>query len=333
VDFTLTDDQELIRDTATRLVASECPPSVLREHMDDRAVAVRMWERLRDFAPLATSGCVERVLFLEPLGYAAVPGPFFATVALFGPLLAAAGDERADAVAAGELTGTVALAGANGIWSPAADESKYFVPDADVVQSIAVVDGDWRVRLLDAATCERTPIETVDSTRRWFVVRGASSAAPTMTVPPDTAERWIDSVHTAAAADLVGTARRLFDMALGYAKERVQFDRPIGSFQAIQHKLADMSLALERATAAVHYAAMAIDAEAAERARVAHTAKAAASAAAKRILKDAIQIHGGIGYTWEHDLHIYLRRATVGATQFGTVEWHHDRIAALLFAR
>ena len=117
---------------------------------------------------------------------------------------------------------------------------------------------------------------------------------------------------------MVGTARRIFDMALAYAKERKQFDVPIGSFQAIQHKLADMSLALERATAAVHYAAMTIDGDDPERGRACHVAKAAAGEAARRILKDGIQIHGGIGYTWEHDLHLYLRRATADEYLLGT---------------
>jgi len=132
------------------------------------------------------------------------------------------------------------------------------------------------------------------------------------------------------AAEMVGTSRRIFEMALTYAKERKQFDVPIGSFQAIQHKLADMSLALERATAAVHYAAMTIDGDDPERARAAHVAKASAGEAARRILKDGIQIHGGIGYTWEHDLHLFLRRATADEYLFGTTGWHLDRLADLL---
>jgi alkylation response protein AidB-like acyl-CoA dehydrogenase len=130
---------------------------------------------------------------------------------------------------------------------------------------------------------------------------------------------------------MVGTARRIFDMSLAYAKEREQFDRPIGSFQAIQHKLADMSLALERSTSAVQYAAMTCDAAGSDRALVCHSAKAAAGEVARRILKDGAQIHGGIGYTWEHDLHLYLRRATTDEDMFGTTSWHLDRIADLLF--
>jgi alkylation response protein AidB-like acyl-CoA dehydrogenase len=129
---------------------------------------------------------------------------------------------------------------------------------------------------------------------------------------------------------MVGVAHRIFDMSLQYAKERKQFDVPIGSFQAIQHKLAEMSLALERSTAAVYYAAMTVDAEDADRTRACHVAKAAAGEATRRILKDGAQIHGGIGYTWEHDLHLYLRRATADETLFGSTGWHHDQIAYLV---
>jgi alkylation response protein AidB-like acyl-CoA dehydrogenase len=132
------------------------------------------------------------------------------------------------------------------------------------------------------------------------------------------------------AAEMVGTARHIFDMTLAYAKERNQFDRPIGSFQAIQHKLADMSLALERATSAVQYGAMTSEAGAPESTLACHAAKAAAGEAARRILKDGAQIHGGIGYTWEHDLHLYLRRATADEYLLGTTSWHLDRIADLL---
>ena len=136
----------------------------------------------------------------------------------------------------------------------------------------------------------------------------------------------------AIAAEMVGTARRLFDMALAYAKERKQFDTPIGAFQAIQHKLADLALAMERATAAVQYASMTIDAADPDRTRACHVAKAAAGEAARACLKDGIQIHGGIGYTWEHDLHLFIRRATASEYLLGPTSWHHDRLADLLFA-
>jgi alkylation response protein AidB-like acyl-CoA dehydrogenase len=121
-------------------------------------------------------------------------------------------------------------------------------------------------------------------------------------------------------------------MALAYAKERVQFDVPIGSFQAIQHKLADTSLAVERATAAVQYASMTIDADDSERHRAAHVAKAAAGTAATKAGKDAQQVFGGIGYTWDCDLHLFTRHAFGSEFWMGTTSWHHDRLADLLFA-
>ncbi len=132
------------------------------------------------------------------------------------------------------------------------------------------------------------------------------------------------------AAEQVGTARRLFDLALEYAKQRVQFDVPIGSFQAIQHKLANVSLAVERADSAAMYAAMVVDALDDDRYRAAHVAKAAAGSAATQSAKDSIQVHGGIGYTWEHDLHLFLRRAYGSEAWLGPTGWHHDRLADLL---
>jgi alkylation response protein AidB-like acyl-CoA dehydrogenase len=150
-------------------------------------------------------------------------------------------------------------------------------------------------------------------------------------IDADAVESFVQRATVALAAEMVGTARRIFEMTLQYAKERIQFDVPIGSFQAIQHKLADMALDLERATSAVQYAAMTVDAKDAERGRAVHVAKASAGAAAKRAAKDGIQIHGGIGYTWEHDLHLFIRRAYGSEFLLGSSEWHHDRLADLLF--
>jgi alkylation response protein AidB-like acyl-CoA dehydrogenase len=117
---------------------------------------------------------------------------------------------------------------------------------------------------------------------------------------------------------------------LAYAKERIQFDVPIGSFQAIQHKLAECSLVVERSVAAAQYASMTIDAPDDDRHRAAHVAKAAAGSAVTRAAKDGAQVHGGIGYTWDHDLHLFLRHAYGSEHWMGTTAWHHDRLADLL---
>jgi len=128
MDFSLTDEQQLLRDTARTLLEKECPPSLVRAHIDDPAVAAPLWNHLRDFAALGDGPCTDLCLFTQETGYVAAPGPFFATTALFAPLLAAIDDDRLPQVLAGEAAGTVALAGADGIWQPNDEPVKTFVP-------------------------------------------------------------------------------------------------------------------------------------------------------------------------------------------------------------
>ncbi len=307
MDFSLTADQQLLQDTGRKLLERECPPAIVRAHIDDAAVYEPLWRHLSEYVGLGSGDAADHCLFLEETGYAAAPGPFLAST-LYTALT---GDET--------NTGTVALVD---------DPIQPYVLEADRVERIAIVTPDARCAVVDAADVPARFVATVDFSRRLFLLD-----LPNIDTQPLAAgayDRWRDRAYACMAAEMVGTARRIFEMALAYAKERKQFDVPIGSFQAIQHKLADMSLALERATAAVHYAAMTIDGDDPERARAAHVAKASAGEAARRILKDGIQIHGGIGYTWEHDLHLFLRRATADEYLFGTTGWHLDRLADLL---
>jgi alkylation response protein AidB-like acyl-CoA dehydrogenase len=329
VDFTLSPDQELLRDTARQLLQRECPPTLLRAHIEDPAAADPLWRHLRDFAGLGDGPLTDLCVFLEETGYFAAPGPFFPTVALFTPVLAAGGHELLAPALAGEITGTVAVAGADGVWEPNEESVKTFVPEADRVDWLAVVSSGPTVTLVQSP--ETRSVATVDFSRRFFEVDARVGAGPGQSIDPEAFQSVLERATIALSADMVGTARRLFDMALAYAKERVQFDVPIGSFQAIQHKLAEMALDLERATSAVAYAAMAVDAKDADRHRAAHVAKAAAGAAVTRAAKDGIQIHGGIGYTWEHDLHLFIRHAYGSEAWMGTSAWHHDRLADLLF--
>jgi alkylation response protein AidB-like acyl-CoA dehydrogenase len=330
MDFSLSADQELLRDTARALLANECPTTLLRAHIDDPAAADPLWVHLREFAALATESCADLHLFAEELGYVAAPGPYLPTVALAAPVLAAAGDERVDAIVAGEATATLALAGPDGVWRPNDSPVKTFVAEADRVDWVVVVDGDTQgaptVRVVTPGEATLRPVRTVDFARRLFEVEAPGTGAPVDAAALDAA---LDRATAVVATELVGTARRLFDMALAYAKERYQFDVPIGSFQAIQHKLAECSLAVERATAAVQYAAMTVDAEDADRRHAVHVAKAAAGVAATRAAKDGAQVHGGIGYTWEHDLHLFIRHAYGDEAWLGTT--HHDRLGDLLF--
>jgi alkylation response protein AidB-like acyl-CoA dehydrogenase len=306
MDFSLTPDQRLLRDTARKLLERECPTARLRAHIDEPGAYAPLWHHLSEYTALAHGDAADGCLFLEETGYVAAPGPFLATM-LFGSLT-------------GEpATGTVALVD---------DPTHPYVLEADRVERIACVLPGSQLAIVDASDAALSTVPTVDFSRRLFAldVRPAGGEP----IDPAALAAWRDRAHAYLAAEMVGTARRIFDMSLQYAKERVQFEAPIGSFQAIQHKLADMSLALERATAAVHYAAMTVDAADAQRTRACHVAQAAAGQAARQILKDGIQIHGGIGYTWEHDLHLFLRRATADEYLLGTTGWHHDRLAELV---
>jgi alkylation response protein AidB-like acyl-CoA dehydrogenase len=189
------------------------------------------------------------------------------------------------------------------------------------------------VRLVPAAEAKLRPTQMLNWSRRLFEVDTSGTDVARQPLERGGYDAAVERMTVALAAEMVGAARRLLAMAVAYAKERVQFDVPIGSFQAIQHRLAECSLAVERAVAATHYAAMTLDADDPDRHRAVHVAKAAAGNAATRAAKDAIQVHGGIGYTWEHDLHLYLRRAIASEYWLGTTRWHHDRLAELLFDR
>jgi len=331
MDFALTEEQTLLRDTARALLAKECPPALVRAHIDDPSVADGLWAHLRDFVALGAGPHTDLAIFCEELGSTAAPGVFFPTTALFAPLLDAIDHPMLDDVLAGSATGTVALAGASGAWVVNGDAVKTFVAEADRVDWIAVVGVGPEVQLLTPDAVAVRSVRTVDFSRRMFEVE-VTGTGDTHAVDRDAIDAVLVRATVALAAEMVGTARRMADMSIAYAKERYQFDVPIGSFQAIQHKLADMSLAVERAQSAVQYAAMALDAGDPDRHRAVHTAKAAAGEAATRAAKDGVQTHGGIGFTWEHDLHLFMRRAYGSEYWMGTTAWHHDRLADLLFA-
>jgi alkylation response protein AidB-like acyl-CoA dehydrogenase len=313
MDFTMTDEQVMLRDTTRALLSKHCPMSLVRAHIDDPAAADSLWEQLREWVVLGDGPLVDLCLFLEECGAVLAPGPFFATV-------------LAARLAPVEGRASVALAGADGHWIANDDPTKTFVLEADRVDQILMVTP---AGVASVETANVTPVGSVDWSRRIFEVEVPAGLAFTAADIDD----WLERAWVALAAELIGTARWLLQATLEYAKQRVQFDVPIGSFQAIQHKLADMSLAVERAVSATYYAAMAIDAGDPDRHRAAHVAKAAAGRAATRCAKDGIQIHGGIGYTWEHDLHLYIRRAYASEHLLGTSGWHHDRLASLLLPK
>jgi len=274
---------------------------------------------------LASADVVDLTLFVEEHGRAVAPGPFFAS------LLAA----QVAATVGRELSGsaTVAVSGEDGTWSPNEETAKHFVPSAADVDEILVVSGSAsapRIAIVAQTEVQRTEVEQMDRLRPQYRV-DTSNVAAGEPMDPVAWKNAVERSLVTCSAELIGVGRWLLDSSVAYAKERVQFDRPIGSFQGLQWQLVDAALDLERAAAAVSYAAMCVDADDPDRHRAVCGAKAEAGLAARRCARTGMQVHGGIGYTWEHGLHYWLRRAYAGDAFMGPSGYHHDRLAELLF--
>ena len=309
-------------------------------------------------------GAVELAVVVEELGRVLAPGPFVPTVTQFAPVVAEAGSPEQQerfltGVGAGELTGTLALVEQDGSIDPrrvtATAEpdgtgvvlraTKPMVVEASAVDEIAVIarrpgsTGDDGVGafVIPRAEVDVEPVEALDASRPLGRVRldGVRIGADRVLGEPgpETAaaiRRAVDVAVTALAIETVGASQAIFDVTLAYAKQREQFGVPIGSFQAIKHKFADMLVVLERARATGYFAALTIAEDDERRALAASMAKAAAGDCAARLAQEGIQIHGGIGYTWEHDMHLYVRRVKSNSLLLGAAAQHRARVADLI---
>jgi alkylation response protein AidB-like acyl-CoA dehydrogenase len=339
LDFEFSEDQELLRATVRRFLAEQAPISYVRAQLDDeRGTTDNVWSGLAALGVTgllvpescggAGMGMVDIAVVLEEVGRAVHPGPFASSavgaVSLVG--LAGSEDDRAallPRLASGEAIGTVALADARNMRAVEADGAwrltgaRANVPDAvaaDVVIVTApVADGELGAFVVerDAAGVHIVATPTVDGTSKFATVTLAD--APARRLGSGDAARavaeTVDRLGIAAVVDGVGVASQALEMAVAYAKERRQFDRPIGSFQAVQHLSADMLRAVELARAGAYYACWAADAaDAPERHRAATMAQAFAADELYAVGASLIQLHGGIGFTWEHDAHLFYKR-------------------------
>jgi len=327
VDFSLTEEQRIIQQTARGLLARECPLALVRSAWENPAAALPLWQdHLRDWLVLAEQSLADTTLFMHEYGRALVPGVFFSS------LLAAHAASTVGHMLSGAAT--VAVAASDGYWTPNEEATKHFVPSAGQVEHVVVVSGSPqtpRVAIVAAAQLAVTEVEHMDRLRPHYRVQSDGIDTGHAISPM----AWQQVVHRAlvtTAAELVGVGRYLLDSAVEYAKQRQQFGRPIGSFQGLQWQLVDTALELERAAAAVSWAAMCVDADAAEAPHAAHSAKLEAGSAARRCARTSLQVHGGIGYTWEHGLHYWLRRAYAGDAFMGPSDYHARCLADLLFA-
>ena len=307
---------------------------------------------------------LDMTVVAEEAGKALIPGPFFTSALLGAPLLIEGGSEALKKdilpkMAKGEFIGTVAIAeaagrfDADGIQLKAAKSGsdytitgeKFFVPDAHVASGIAVAVrtggvGEKGISILlvpaNAKGLTITQLKTVDMTRRLCHVKFDGVKVPATDVLGKEGEGWpilhrtLDIATAALAAEMVGTAQKALDMSVEYAKTRVQFGKPIGSFQAVKHKCVDMMVAVENARSLTYFACWTVDTKSPEAATAVPMAKAYASDMAKNVTSEAIQVHGGIGFTWEHDMHLYHRRALAGEANFGNAPVHREIVAKSL---
>lgn len=297
---------------------------------------------------------VELIVVFEEMGRALLCAPYFSTVALAANLLLASGDESAKAdylpaLASGEKIGTVALAEATGRWDEAGvsmaatrsdngwllDGEKSFVTDghlADVVLVAARTNAGVSIFAVDkgAIGFAATPLATLDQTRKQAKLSFANT--PARLIGSDgggwtALAKMLDLAAVALAAEQVGGAQQVLDVTVQYAKDREQFGQPIGSFQAIKHKCADMLLEVESARSAAYYAGWVAADDDDELPVVASLAKAYCSEAYFHAAAESIQIHGGIGFTWEHPAHLYFKRAKSSELLFGDASYHRELLA------
>jgi alkylation response protein AidB-like acyl-CoA dehydrogenase len=322
--FDLNDEQREIKDTARNLLAERSKPAKVREHAEARSHDAELWKGLCElgWAGIAIPeehggqglGMVELATLCEELGYACAPVPFLSN-ALAGLAIDEWGSDEQRSrwlpgIASGEARGTVAL-------DP---DEPALVADPEGAAVIGIPVGG-SPRLVEPGEAKIEPVELIDATRSFARV-GADGGDE---VPAGPAHRGM----IALAAELTGVAQKALDMAVEYARDRQQFGRAIGAYQGVSHRCAEMLYDVEESRSLTYYAAWTADAEPESMPLAAHMAKARASEAAWAVTTNALQVFGGIGFTWENDLQFWLKRARVAGELLGTAGEHRDRVAEL----
>ncbi len=367
MDFELDDDQRQLQDTVRGIVDKECSPSFVRAVIDDGIDPAGWWATMveLDWPALTIAeehgglgmGWVELAILLEELGRATDPSPFVGTTTQFAPAITHCGDAAQQArwlggVAAGTITGALALGADTVTATPTQagwrlDGTVRHVVDGDRADEIAVVatvrnergDGAPAVFVVERAAAglaaERTPAFDLLVHIADVTLAGVEVAADRRLDGDDVTvgiERAIAEATLGWAIPTVGASQRILDMTVDYVKERHQFGVPIGSFQAVKHKAVDMYVAIERARAVCQYAALVLaendpDHNDPSWRTAVSMAKAAAGDCQKVAIANGIQLFGGIGFTWENDLQISVRRAKLGEVMFGSAAEHRRHIA------
>ena len=366
MNFAFSEEQEELRRTVRAFLDDKSPSAEVRRLMEtEEGYDPAVWDQMGSQLGLqglaipeeyGGSGYtyVELIVVLEEMGRSLLCAPYFSTVALGANAILHSGDDAAKkellpGIASGETIATLALTEDNGRWDAegvtatatkagdgyTVDGHKMFVLDGHTAKLIVVAakTGD-SISLFtvagDADGLTRTPLATMDQTRKQARLEFSGTPAKLLGTEGEgwtVLSRVLDLAAVALAAEQVGGAQKCLDMSVDYAKVRVQFGRPIGSFQAIKHKCADMLLEVESAKSAAYYAGWAAAELNDELPTVASLAKAYCSDAYFHAAAENIQIHGGIGFTWEHDAHLYFKRAKASELFLGDGAYHRERLA------
>ncbi len=359
----LAQEREALRSSLRTMLEREMPESRVRELMEtDEGHDPRVWAQLASQLGLiglaipeeyqgVGMGPLELAVVFEELGRSLFPGPFLSTVGIAVPLLLACGDDELNKewlprIAAGEAIVTVAMTEENSSWDLdlsvraessgdrwALSGSKWYVLDGLIADLILVVAGTAEgVRVFavpgDAEGLTRESMATMDRSRKMARLTFDGVATTAVSGSDEQAVRHaLDLAAVALSAENVGAAQRCLDLSADYARERIQFGRPIGSFQAVKHKLANMLIEVEQARSASYFASREAASNSADLPLAASLAKAYTSDAFFHAAADTIQVHGGIGFTWEHPAQLYFKRAKTNQQLLGSPAWHRSRVA------
>ncbi|HYX52933.1 MAG TPA: acyl-CoA dehydrogenase family protein [Candidatus Limnocylindrales bacterium] len=356
MEFGLSESQQILKDTARKFFAGECPMPEVRPLMEtETAYDKALWEKMaaqgftgiifaEEFGGMGL-GVVELALLMEEAGYALLPGPLFSTI-WAGSMMDACGSEQQKQkylpkICSGQTRGAVAFLETGTSWN--LDDlklsgstgkltgSKLFVCDAAIADFLVVpcADGVYFVSS-GASGLKITPMKGMDLTRKIYSVQFSNTPAEKLAGNLSSSARALEMATVALTAELAGSMQRVLELTVGYAKTRKQFGKPIGSFQAVQHMCADMYLETESVRSSAYYSAWALQENTADASVAVSIAKMYASDAARNTGNRGIQVHGGMGFTWENDVHLYYRRAKASETMLGDATFHRERIAQLV---
>ncbi len=329
MDFGFNDEQQEIKSTARDFLSSRFKPEKVRELAESESpYDDAIWKEICDLGwpGIAISeeyggqglGAVELIILMEELGYALAPTPFIANACAGAVIQAGGSDEQRQkwlpGIASGEARGAAEMT----------RDPDPIVGAAGGSTVLVLADGEG-AKLVETKDAELEQLDLIDTTRAYFRVEADGGEALPGDISVATA-----SGQVAMAAELVGVAQRALEMAVEYAKERQQFGRPIGAYQAVSHRLAEMLWEVEEARSLTYYAAWCADAQPEALPLAASMSQARASDAANSVTHNAIQVFGGIGFTWEHDVHFLLKRARVGSQMMGSASTHRARVAELV---